>query len=386
MPSSTRTDGVEGWRHFDRAPCGHLVTADDGTIVEVNDTFTAWIGRPRADLVEKRRFADLLTGGGRIYHETHLRPTLAMQDEVRQVAVDLVHADGTRQPALVTMVRDVDPNGHAVVRIAVFDATDRRGYEEELLAQTRRAEASEAHTRAIARTLQQILIPPAPPSIPGLDAGAAFRPAGAGDEIGGDFFDIFEVGRGDWVAVIGDVCGKGIGAAGHTALVRHTVRASAVHRTTTTGVLADVNVALLGSGNKRFCTVGLVRLRATAQGWQASTSVAGHPLPLHHRTGRGPVEVGRTGTLLGVLTDPTFHETEVMLESCDRLVLYTDGVTEGRNGATFYGEARLADLIGRIEGSAQTVASAILDDVLEFQAADPADDTAIIVLQVPPKP
>jgi sigma-B regulation protein RsbU (phosphoserine phosphatase) len=370
---------------FDRAPCGHLVTAANGTIVEANETFCAWIGHPRADLVGSRRFADLLTGGGRIHFETHLRPTLAMQGEVRQVAVDLVAATGLRRPALVTMVRDDDTGGDVepVVRIAVFDAADRRGYEEELLAATRRAEASEHHARSVARTLQQILIPPAPPAIPDLDVGTAFRPAGAGDEIGGDFYDLFAVGEGEWVVVIGDVCGKGVEAAGNTALVRHTVRAAAVHRRSTVDILADVNLALLTFGTKRHCTVALARMHATGRGWRARVAAGGHPLPLLHRAGLAPAEVGRPGTLLGMFPDPTFHEAEVELEPDDRIVLYTDGVVEGRRGADFYGETRLAGLVERTPGSAQTLATAILDDVLEFQAADPADDTAIVVLRVP---
>jgi sigma-B regulation protein RsbU (phosphoserine phosphatase) len=95
-----------------------------------------------------------------------------------------------------------------MIRTAIFDATERRGYERELLRAKQRAEASEAQAKALARTLQQTLIPQAPPEIPGLDVAAVYRPAGSGDEVGGDFYDIFEVGAEDWVIVVGDVCGR----------------------------------------------------------------------------------------------------------------------------------------------------------------------------------
>src|SRR6185312_12851732 len=120
---------------------------------------------------------------------------------------------------------------------AVFDATERRAYERELLRAKRRAEESEAHATDLARTLQQTLIPPAPPEIPELDIAAAYRPAGAGDEVGGDFYDIFELASGSWVIALGDVRGKGVQAAVVAALARHTIRAAAVRASQPSEVL-----------------------------------------------------------------------------------------------------------------------------------------------------
>ena len=82
--------------------------------------------------------------------------------------------------------------------------------------------------RLLARTLQQTLIPPALPHDPGLDVAAVYRPAGDGDEIGGDFYDVFQIGVDDWVVAVGDVQGKGVDAAVVTALARYTIRAAAV--------------------------------------------------------------------------------------------------------------------------------------------------------------
>jgi serine/threonine-protein kinase RsbW len=135
---------------YENAPCGYLTTLPDGTIVKVNATFLAWTGYDRADLIGRRRFRDLLSAGGRIYHETHYAPLLSMQDDVHEVAFDLVRADGTRLPTLVNSVLGRDPNGiPRVIRTTVFNATERRGYEQELLSARRAAEASERRVRVL---------------------------------------------------------------------------------------------------------------------------------------------------------------------------------------------------------------------------------------------
>jgi serine/threonine-protein kinase RsbW len=139
---------------YEHAPCGYLTTLLDGTVVRVNETFLAWTGYTRSVLVGRRRFRDLLTPGGQIYHETHYAPLLSMQDDVHEVAFDIVCADGRRLPTLVNSVLGRDPSGlPRVVRTTVFNATDRRAYERELLAARRTAEASERRVRI----LQQIV-------------------------------------------------------------------------------------------------------------------------------------------------------------------------------------------------------------------------------------
>ena len=96
---------------FETAPCGYLTTALDGTILRVNRTFEDLTGRKRADLLGRRRFQDLLTPGGRIYHETHYAPLLRMQGSVREIAVDIVRPDGSQLPALVNSVVRHDDAG-----------------------------------------------------------------------------------------------------------------------------------------------------------------------------------------------------------------------------------------------------------------------------------
>ncbi len=148
---------------FDELPCGYLATGADGLIVAVNRTFLTMTGYAEADLVGSRRFVDLLGGGGRIYHETHLAPMLQLHGFAKEIALDLVAVGGDRMPVLISASAGTD----GVVHIAVLDATQRRGYEQELLRAKRQAEESEARAHALAETLQQMLTPP-PPAMEGI--------------------------------------------------------------------------------------------------------------------------------------------------------------------------------------------------------------------------
>ncbi|WP_433828844.1 SpoIIE family protein phosphatase [Actinoplanes sp. CA-015351] len=139
---------------YEHAPCGYLTTLPDGTIVRVNETFLAWTGHTRAALIGHRRFRDLLTAGDKIYHETHYAPLLSMQNEVHEIALEVVCEDGRRLPVLVNSALERGAGGAPrLIRTMVFNATERRSYERELLAARREAEASEQRVRV----LQQIV-------------------------------------------------------------------------------------------------------------------------------------------------------------------------------------------------------------------------------------
>jgi sigma-B regulation protein RsbU (phosphoserine phosphatase) len=363
---------------YERAPCGYLSTTPDGTIIKANTTFLTLTGYSRDDLVGRKRFVDLLTGGGRIYHETHYAPMLRMHGVAREIALDLVCADNRRRPVLINSVLERDGAGNAVViRTAVFDATNRRRYEEELLRETQRS-------TALARTLQQTLIPPHVPNVDGLQVAAEYRPAGDGTEVGGDFYDIFQTDDDGWVITIGDVRGKGAEAAIVTALARYTLRAAAVQDPSPAHALLLLNDALLRADIDRFCTAAMLRLKRLNGTWQLFSCVAGHPLPLHVDTNHTVTSIGRPGTLLGVLTDPTFVETSVVLSPGDTVVTYTDGVVDARApDGTFYDDQRLlAKLAGRT-GKAGDIATALLADVLNYQQGVARDDIAIVTVRVP---
>ena len=375
-------DDAELYAH---APCGYLSTRADGLIIRVNDTFLEWTGYSRDELIGARRFVELLSVGGQLYHETHFMPQLQMQSTAREMAFEIVCANGARVPVLVNAVlkRD-DASQTSVVRTAIFLATERREYERELLRAKQRAEASEAAASVMARTLQSTLVPPASPTIPGLDVGAVYRPAGSGQEVGGDFYDVFEIAVDDWAIVVGDVCGKGVDAAVVTALARFTCRAAAVEHDDPSQVLAIVNEVLLHHDGRRHCTAALARLRREEGVWTIAMSLAGHPPAIVRGSEAAePVEFGRFGSLLGVFSHPRFFVESRALQAGDMVVMYTDGVTEARREHHLFGETRLRRLLWDSGGSAQSIADLVLHDVLAYQRDDPRDDIAVVVVKVP---
>lgn len=369
---------------YDRAPCGYLTTTPDGTIVRVNQTFLDWTGHSAGALVGARTFSSLLSPGGRIYHDTHFAPMLRMQGRANEIALEVVKTDGGRLPVLVNAVLENDASGAPlVIRVVVFEATSRREYERELLHAKQRAEESETRARSLARTLQQTLIPPHPPEIPGLEVAAAYRPAGSGDEVGGDFYDVFQIATDDWVVVLGDVCGKGVDAAIVTSLVRHTLRAASIRHEGTAGTLLELNEVLLRHESDRFCTLAMLRLRRDAHAWQLTMSLGGHPHPLLLGGAQPPRPLGEPGTLVGVVSSPSFTETLVELEPGRTVLLYTDGVTEGRRGDELYGDLRLREVAHRHAATPHALTEGVLADVLDFQDGRARDDIALVALGVP---
>lgn len=363
--------------------CGYLTTTAGGAIEQANDRVLAMTGYGRAEILG-RRVTELLTAGGRMYYDTHLAPILQVEGRVDAVALDLLRADGDRVPVLLNAVTDRGADGGPCVHVALFEAADRRSYERELLAEEQRARASERRAIELARTLQATLIPPDPPSISGLDVATAYRPAGDGDEVGGDFFDVFEALLDEWYVIAGDVSGKGVDAAIVSSRARRALRERALRHPDPGALLRAVNAELHAERVARYCTVVAVRLTRRGEGWIAEVATAGHPHPLLVRDGQVR-PVGRPGSLIGALPDAHVETVPVELLPGDLLLLHTDGVTEGRRGEVFYGEERLAEQLQRTgaAGPAAAVAS-LLDAVVGFQDGWPRDDIVLVGLGVPP--
>lgn len=146
---------------YEHAPAGYLSTLPDGTIVKVNGTFLRWTGYARADLVQQRRLQDLFSTPGRIYYETHLAPLLAMQGTVSEIAVDIECTGGRVLPVMLNAVRRQSAEGEPLLlRFTVFNATERRRYEKELLQARRAAEGlARAKTELLAMLSHDIRSP-----------------------------------------------------------------------------------------------------------------------------------------------------------------------------------------------------------------------------------
>jgi PAS domain S-box-containing protein len=126
---------------YEDAPCGYISTRPDGLIIKVNQTFLAWTGYQREELLGRKRFYELLTMAGRIFHETHYAPLLQMQGFVREITLELVCADRRTLPILINSVQKKDAAGAPLYnRTTIFNATDRKLYERELLLARRKAE------------------------------------------------------------------------------------------------------------------------------------------------------------------------------------------------------------------------------------------------------
>ena len=147
-------EGLEDFRDlFETAPCGYISAGSDGRIIRANRTLEEWLGAEPGTLTG-RRFSDLLNIAGKIYYETHFAPLLRMQGFFHEVALDMMGANGKSVPVLVNAVEREGPGAGRFIRITVFNASDRRRYERELLQARAAAETANAQLRELNTTLE----------------------------------------------------------------------------------------------------------------------------------------------------------------------------------------------------------------------------------------
>lgn len=126
---------------YNHAPCGYLYTMEDGTLIDVNDTFLKFTGYSREEIIENKRFEDFLSIGGKIYYETHFAPLLHMHGEVSQISFDFIRKDGTRFPVLINAIKQSANDKHRnYIQFIVLDITQRKQYEMELMNAKRKSE------------------------------------------------------------------------------------------------------------------------------------------------------------------------------------------------------------------------------------------------------
>jgi sigma-B regulation protein RsbU (phosphoserine phosphatase) len=348
---------------FEHAPCGYVTTALDGTIRRVNRTFEEWTGLRREELSGRRRFQDLLTAGGRIYHETHYAPLLRMQGAVREIALDLVHADGRRLPALVASVLHGDE-----VRTAVFEATDRRRYEQELLAARRRE-------REIAIDLQRSLLAGALPE----GVGVSYRPAVAGLQVGGDWYDAFWLDRPRTLGVVvGDVVGRGLDAAATMGQLRSAVRALASTDLRPGPLLDALDRYARRHEVGQMATVAYAEVDAAAR--RVRYACAGHPPPAVVEPDGAPAFAwgGRSLPLDAHTGTPPRPDAALDLPPGAALVLYTDGLIERSDRPVQSGlDALLATVASVRSEPPQALAAA-----LTHRLAGRGDDVCVLALRL----
>jgi serine phosphatase RsbU (regulator of sigma subunit) len=235
---------------------------------------------------------------------------------------------------------------------------------------------SERARAEIAATLQRGLLPPPLPHIRGWSAAAMYRPAGAENEVGGDFYDAFPV-AGGWMLVIGDVTGRGAQAASITGQARYTLSTAAALTGDPLVALSTLNRALLARRDSALCSVAAFTL-SEDPAQPVRIAVAGHPPPLLV-AGESVSETVSPGPLLGVFADAEWRLERALVEPGQQLVVITDGITEASGAEGRFGEERLhAELAGT---TSPVVAVQRLEDALHaFTAGQLTDDAAMLAL------
>ncbi|EPD65769.1 SpoIIE family protein phosphatase [Streptomyces sp. HGB0020] len=239
---------------------------------------------------------------------------------------------------------------------------------------------------AISQSLQRSLLPPELPLIDGVEVEVIYRAAGEGNEVGGDFYDLFPISDGAYGFAIGDVCGTGPNAAAVTGLARHALRLLAREGLSGPAVLERLNSAILDEGARsRFLTLLYGELRPQEDGSaQLKVVCAGHPLPLRLRQDGTVEPAAEPQPLLGVMDDLELYEQTVTLDPGDVLLCVTDGVTERREGTRMLGDDGLMDVLTTCTGlTAGAVAARIMRAVERFASDAPSDDMAILAMRVP---
>jgi GAF domain-containing protein len=275
--------------------------------------------------------------------------------------------------------------GHVVGVLALFNDVDRRPFDRIDWALGRKVASRAAVTidnarlvserSKIAETLQQGLLPAPIPNIPGWSIAALYRPAGAENAVGGDFYDAF-LFRGGWMLVVGDVTGRGASAASITAIARYTLRTASVLTGDPLVALAALNRELLARDDLSLCSVAAVALPEHER--EVRIAVAGHPSPLLLR-GASVRETAGSGPVLGALADGSWELHSERLDPGDQLVVYTDGVTEAESNGDRFGEGRLQQQL--IGCSCPAVSVQRLERVLEdFCEGSLHDDAAVLAI------
>ena len=247
-----------------------------------------------------------------------------------------------------------------------------------------------AERSRVASALSESLLPPLMPTIPAVDAAARYRPSGAyvsgrGNLVGGDFYDLFEMGDGCFGLLLGDVSGVGPEAAALTGVARYTVRAVAAPKEAPSAVLTRLNEELLRLGSDRFLTAVYATLEPAVDGAvPVVLSSGGHPPGFVLRDDESVEVLDRaTGMLLGVFPAVELTDEPVVLRPGDALVLVTDGVLEARDDeGNQFGFGRLEALLATCAGrSAEGIARRIERSVLDHRGDRADDDLAIVVLR-----
>ncbi len=330
---------------------------------------------------EPRIFTDIQPEALIAYaHDEEHMELLRMVGPQAVIIVPMIGATGTI--GTITLVSSESPRRLSSVDLALAERLARRSG-----TAVERARLYTERSR-IAHILERSLLPESLPAIPGVEIQARYSPAGEVNEVGGDFYDLFEHRGGQWMLVIGDVCGKGPRAAGMTALARHTLRAAALSDQSPAEMLHTLHSALrLQPAGADLCTACVVLMEPGPDHARLTIALAGHQPPLRIDPEGSVVALGEPGTLLGVLDPIDIVERHGELHPGQTLLLYTDGVTEAGRAGKQLGESGLRGLCAQtahlsLDGALEHIEHA----VLERARGRLRDDVALLAVRLGERP
>ncbi len=230
-----------------------------------------------------------------------------------------------------------------------------------------------------AREIQVSLLPKVIPQLAGYEVASAWQPARA---VGGDYFDVLKLGENRLALVIADVSGKGVPAALLMANVQASLRASVRDMNSPARVCSIINGMLCETiAADRFVTFFCGVLDGGSRTFRYCN--AGHPYPILVSSG-GVRTLDQGGAVLGVFPDWTYQEASVELKPGDRLLLFTDGITEAEelHGEEFGTERVAAFAKSHAANSSTKMNQELLAEVTEFCGAQFQDDATLLVLAV----
>lgn len=331
-------------------------------------------------------YAVLRSGQPELYPE--IPDALLEQSITDRQQLDTIRAIGMRSVMLVPMA----VGGRAIGAVTLVSAESGRAFDEDDLAfagdLARRAATAVENARLYteraqtAHTLQESLLPAQLPTMPGWELASSYAAGDSTAEVGGDFYDVVELDEG-FMAIVGDVTGKGVGAAALTSLARYTLATAARFDPSPSAVVGLLNDVLLSRADISLLTVVCAHVVPSPSGALMRLTSAGHPLPVLARSGLAPATVGPRGLLLGMSANAHWQERTIELAAGDALLFYTDGVTDTPSGRERFGEERLlAALAGAGGAGAAGMIASVQRALREFQVGDVVDDRAMLALQL----
>ena len=328
-----------------------------GSLARLDLTVDPWRGLLAGDIVVLPDFSD--EGG-------------SVPEGLSAVAVPIQRAEPPMMGAVVLFFSSMPPVGkdefEALQVLAAQSAT--------AIENAQRFERQ----RSVARSLQEGLLATEMPEMDGCELAAVYEPASGEADIGGDFFDVFDLSDGSYAIVVGDVSGKGAEAAAYTAMAKYMLRAFAIRNPQPSSVLYHLNNALVtGFGEDRFATLMYGYFDPASR--KLSVAVGGHPPPLIYRAATGEVEsAGVHGSIVGAFPDQAFDQSSFELGPQDVVLAYTDGLVEARRGGDLYGKERVESSLARHApgASAEEITQRVFADALWFGQIN--DDTVVFAL------